>query len=142
MEQYSSKVMDHFAHPHNVGEIENADGVGTVGNPVCGDVMRLYIKVEKDVITDAKFKTFGCGAAIATSSMVTELVKGKTVDEALKISNAAVAEALGGLPKVKMHCSVLAEEALKSALDDYYKKQGKKSPVKLPEGSGHEHEME
>src|SRR5512135_944300 len=121
MEQYSSKVMDHFAHPHNVGEIENADGVGTVGNPVCGDVMRLYIKVENNIISDAKFKTFGCGAAIATSSMVTDLVKGKTIDEALKISNAAVAEALGGLPKVKMHCSVLAEEALKSALDDYYK---------------------
>ncbi len=142
MEQYSSKVMEHFAHPHNVGEIENADGVGTVGNPVCGDVMRLYIKVDKEVITDAKFKTFGCGAAIATSSMVTDLVKGKSLDEALKISNAAVAEALGGLPKVKMHCSVLAEEALKSALDDYYKKQGKPSPVQLPEGSGHEHELE
>lgn len=142
MEQYSSKVMEHFAHPHNVGEIPDADGVGTVGNPVCGDVMRLYIKVEKDVITDAKFKTFGCGAAIATSSMVTDLVKGKTVKEALKVSNAAVAEALGGLPKVKMHCSVLAEEALKSALDDYYKKKGIPSPVKVPSSAGHEHEME
>ena len=142
MEQYSSKVMEHFAHPHNVGEILDADGVGTVGNPVCGDVMRLYIKVDKDIITDAKFKTFGCGAAIATSSMVTDLVKGKTVGEALKISNAAVAEALGGLPNVKMHCSVLAEEALKSALDDYYKKKGVPSPVKIPESSGHEHEME
>jgi nitrogen fixation NifU-like protein len=142
MEQYSSKVMEHFAHPHNVGEIPDADGVGTVGNPVCGDVMRLYIKVDKDVITDAKFKTFGCGAAIATSSMVTDLVKGKTVGEALKVSNAAVAEALGGLPKVKMHCSVLAEEALKSALDDYYKKKGIPSPVELPKSSGHEHEME
>ena len=142
MEQYSSKVMEHFAHPHNVGEIPDADGVGTVGNPVCGDVMRLYIKVDKDVITDAKFKTFGCGAAIATSSMVTDLVKGKTVGEALKISNAAVAEALGGLTKVKMHCSVLAEEALKSALDDYYKKKGVPSPVKIPASSGHEHEME
>ncbi len=142
MEQYSSKVMDHFAHPHNVGEIPDADGVGTVGNPVCGDVMRLYIKVEKDVITDAKFKTFGCGAAIATSSMVTDLVKGKTIQEALSVSNAAVAEALGGLPKVKMHCSVLAEEALKSALDDYYKKKGIPSPVKMPKESGHEHEME
>ncbi|HLE41641.1 MAG TPA: Fe-S cluster assembly scaffold protein NifU [Nitrospirota bacterium] len=142
MEQYSSKVMEHFAHPHNVGEIPDADGVGTVGNPVCGDVMRLYIKVDKDVITDAKFKTFGCGAAIATSSMVTDLVKGKTVGEALKISNAAVAEALGGLPKVKMHCSVLAEEALRSALDDYYKKKGVPSPVKIPASSGHEHEME
>jgi nitrogen fixation NifU-like protein len=142
MEQYSSKVMEHFAHPHNVGEIENADGVGTVGNPVCGDVMRLYIKVENDTITEAKFKTFGCGAAIATSSMVTDLVKGKSVNEALKISNAAVAEALGGLPKVKMHCSVLAEEALKSALDDYYKKKGMPSPVKMPDSSGHEHELE
>jgi nitrogen fixation protein NifU and related proteins len=142
MEQYSSKVMDHFAHPHNVGEIENADGVGTVGNPVCGDVMRLYIKVENDVITEAKFKTFGCGAAIATSSMVTDLVKGKTISEALQVSNAAVAEALGGLPKVKMHCSVLAEEALKSALDDYYKKKGIPSPVKLSADAGHEHEIE
>ncbi len=142
MEQYSSKVMEHFAHPHNVGEIENADGVGTVGNPVCGDVMRLYIKVDNNVISDAKFKTFGCGAAIATSSMVTDLVKGKTLDEALKISNAAVAEALGGLPKVKMHCSVLAEEALKSALDDYYRKKGVPSPVKVPDSHGHEHELE
>src|SRR4030065_300807 len=99
MEQYSSKVMEHFAHPHNVGEIENADGVGTVGNPVCGDVMRLYIKVDKNVITDAKFKTFGCGAAIATSSMVTDLVKGKTVEEALKISNGAVAGGPRGAPE-------------------------------------------
>ena len=142
MEQYSSKVMDHFAHPHNVGEIENADGVGTVGNPVCGDVMRLYIKVENDIITETKLKSFGCGAAIATSSMVTDLVKGKSIKEALAISNAAVAEALGGLPKVKMHCSVLAEEALKSALDDYYKKQGVPSPVKMPAETGHEHESE
>ena len=142
MEQYSSKVMDHFAHPHNVGEIENADGVGTVGNPVCGDVMRLYIKVENDIITEAKFKTFGCGAAIATSSMVTDLVKGKSIKEALQISNAAVAEALGGLPKVKMHCSVLAEEALKSALNDYYKKKGLPSPVTLSADAGHEHEIE
>jgi nitrogen fixation NifU-like protein len=142
MEQYSSKVMDHFAHPHNVGEIENADGVGTVGNPVCGDVMRLYIKVENDIITEAKFKTFGCGAAIATSSMVTDLVKGKSIKEALQISNAAVAEALGGLPKVKMHCSVLAEEALKSALNDYYKKKGLPSPVTMSGDAGHEHEME
>ena len=142
MEQYSSKVMEHFAHPHNVGEIENADGVGTVGNPVCGDVMRLYIKVEKDTITDAKFKTFGCGAAIATSSMVTDLVRGKTIDEALKISNAAVAEALGGLPKVKMHCSVLAEEALKSALNDYYQKKGIPSPVRMPAESDHGHDLE
>jgi len=142
MEQYSTKVMEHFAQPHNVGELPDADGVGTVGNPVCGDVMRLYIKVENDIITEAKFKTFGCGAAIATSSMVTDMVKGKSISEALKISNAAVAEALGGLPKVKMHCSVLAEEALKSALDDYYKKKGIPSPVQMPANAEHEHEME
>lgn len=120
---YSKKVMEHFMHPRNVGEIENADGIGNVGNPVCGDIMRFYIKVDNDIIVDAKFKTFGCGAAISTSSMVTELVKGKTIDEALKVSNRAVAEALGGLPPIKMHCSVLAEEALKSAIDDYLKKK-------------------
>jgi len=116
---YSEKVMDHFRNPRNVGEIDNPDGTGHVGNPVCGDIMELYIKVDDGIITDAKFKTFGCGAAIATSSMVTEIVKGKTIDEALKISNQTVAEALGGLPAIKMHCSVLAEEALRSAIDDY-----------------------
>ena len=120
--RYSEKVMEHFKNPRNVGEIENPDGVGQVGNPVCGDIMELYIRVNEGIITEAKFKTFGCGAAIATSSMVTELVKGKSVEEALKISNRAVAEALGGLPPVKMHCSVLAEEALKSALEDYLSK--------------------
>ena len=120
---YSEKVMDHFRNPRNVGVMENPSGVGKVGNPVCGDVMELFVKVENDIITDAKFRTFGCGAAIATSSMVTELVKGKSLEEALKISNKAVAEALGGLPSIKMHCSVLAEEALKSAIDDYRKKQ-------------------
>jgi nitrogen fixation NifU-like protein len=114
--------MEHFKNPRNVGEIENPDGMGHVGNAVCGDVMELYIRVEDGIIVDAKFKTFGCGAAIATSSMVTELVKGKKVEEALKISNRAVAEALGGLPSIKMHCSVLAEEALKSAIDDYLNK--------------------
>lgn len=119
MEVYNEKVMDHFRNPRNVGEIPDADGVGKAGNPVCGDVMELQIKVDDGVITDAKFKTFGCGAAIATSSMVTELVKNKTLDEALAISNKAVAKALGGLPPVKMHCSVLAEEALKKAIDDY-----------------------
>ena len=117
--QYSRKVMDHFKNPRNVGEIENPDGVGHVGNPVCGDIMELYIKVKDGIIVDAKFKTFGCGAAIATSSIVTELVTGKNIKEALKISNKAVAEALDGLPPVKMHCSVLAEEALKSAIEDY-----------------------
>jgi len=123
--QYSQKVMDHFCNPRNVGEMEDPDGIGHVGNPVCGDIMELYIKVKEPVIVDAKFKTFGCGAAIATSSMVTELVKGKTIEEALEISNRAVAEALDGLPSIKMHCSVLAEEALKSAIDDYLSKSKK-----------------
>jgi nitrogen fixation NifU-like protein len=117
--EYSEKVKEHFRNPRNVGEIENPDGVGKVGNPVCGDIMELYIRVQEGIITDAKFKTFGCGAAIATSSMVTEMIKNKTIEEALKISNHAVAEALGGLPPIKMHCSVLAEEALKNAIDDY-----------------------
>ncbi len=125
MKPYSDKVMDHFFNPRNVGEIENPDGIGKVGNPVCGDVMELYIKVEKDKIIDAKFKTFGCGAAIATSSMVTELVKGKTLQDALKITNKGVVEALGGLPKHKLHCSVLAEKALKLAIEDYFKKENK-----------------
>ncbi|MDD5258911.1 MAG: Fe-S cluster assembly scaffold protein NifU [bacterium] len=138
MSQYSEKVMEHFRNPHNVGEMENPDGVGHVGNPVCGDIMELYIKVKDNIITDAKFKTFGCGAAIATSSMVTDMVKGKTISEALVISNKAVAEALGGLPPVKMHCSVLAEQALKSAIDNYYKKIGKPSPVN-PEDICDEH---
>jgi nitrogen fixation NifU-like protein len=119
---YSEKVMEHFKNPRNVGEIENPDGVGHVGNPVCGDIMELYIKVNDGIIVEAKFKTFGCGAAIATSSMVTEMVKGKSIEEALKISNKTVAEALDGLPPVKMHCSVLAEDALKSAIEDYLKK--------------------
>ena len=120
---YSEKVMDHFKNPRNVGEMENPSGIGKVGNPVCGDMMEIYIKVENERIVDVKFKTFGCGAAIATSSMVTEMVKGKTLDEALQISNKAVADALGGLPPVKMHCSVLAEDALKSAIEDYRAKQ-------------------
>ncbi len=121
---YSEKVMDHFMHPRNMGEIEDASGVGEVGNPACGDVMRLYLKIEDDKIVDAKFKTFGCGAAIASSSMTTELIKGKSIDEALKLSNQAVSEALGGLPPAKQHCSVLAEEALQAALEDYKKKKG------------------
>ena len=122
MEEYSNKVMDHFMNPRNVGEIENADGVGTVGNPVCGDIMKMYLKIENNIIQDAKFKTFGCGAAVATSSMATELIKGKTVDEALDITNRAVAEALDGLPPIKMHCSNLAEQAIKAAIEDYKKK--------------------
>ncbi len=121
---YSEKVMDHFSHPRNVGEIENADGVGEVGNPKCGDVMKMYLKIDGGSITDVKFKTFGCGAAVATSSIATEMIKGKTIDEALKLTNRAVVEALDGLPPVKLHCSVLAEQAVKAALSDYYRKQG------------------
>jgi len=117
--------MDHFSNPRNVGEIEDANGVGTVGNAKCGDIMKMYMKINDDgVIEDIKFKTFGCGAAIATSSMATELIKGKTVDEALKLTNKAVVEALDGLPPVKIHCSVLAEEAIKAALADYYTRKG------------------
>lgn len=119
---YSEKVMDHFMNPRNVGEIESPDGVGEVGNPACGDMMRLYLKIEEGRVRDAKFRTFGCGAAIASSSMLTEMIKGKTVDEARAITNQQVAEALDGLPAVKIHCSVMAEQAVKSALDDYIKK--------------------
>ena len=126
---YSEKVMDHFTHPRNVGEIENADGIGEIGNAKCGDIMKMYLKIDNGIITDAKFKTFGCGAAIATSSMATEMIKGKSIDEALTLTNKAVIEALGGLPAVKVHCSVLAEEAVKAALADYYKKQGIDHPV-------------
>ncbi len=122
---YSEKVMDHFMNPRNMGDIEDADAVGTVGNPACGDVMRLYIKVEDDKVSDAKFKTFGCGAAIATSSMATEMIKGKTVEESLKITNEAVAEALDGLPPNKMHCSVLAQEAIEAAINNYKEKSDK-----------------
>ena len=121
---YTEKVMDHFEHPRNVGEIEHADGVGQVGNPKCGDIMKMYLKIDDGVITDVKFKTFGCGAAIATSSMATDLIKGKTIDEALKLTNKAVVEALEGLPPIKVHCSVLAEQAVKAALSDYYRRQG------------------
>ena len=122
---YTEKVMDHFSNPRNVGEISAADGVGEVGNAKCGDIMRIYLKIEDDVIQDVKFKTFGCGAAIATSSMITEMVKGKTTAEALQISNDAVAEALGGLPPAKMHCSNLAADALQEAIKDYMNKKGK-----------------
>ena len=131
--KYSEKVMDHFTIPRNVGEIENADGVGVVGNAKCGDIMKMYLKIDNDVITDCKFKTFGCGAAIATSSMATELVKGHTVEEALALTNKAVVEALDGLPPVKVHCSVLAEEAVRSAIADYYKRIGRPIDFELPE---------
>ncbi|PIP12200.1 MAG: Fe-S cluster assembly scaffold protein NifU [bacterium (Candidatus Stahlbacteria) CG08_land_8_20_14_0_20_40_26] len=128
---YSEKVMEHFMYPRNVGRIENADGVGRAGNPICGDIMAIYIKVKNDVITDIKFETFGCGAAIATSSMVTELVKGKTIEEALKITNRTVADALDGLPPIKVHCSLLAEDGVKAAITDYKKKQELKNKGKL-----------
>ena len=123
---YSDKVMDHFTNPRNVGELENPDGVGEVGNARCGDIMRIYLKVENDVIVDVKFKTFGCGEPIASSSMATELIKGKTIDEALLITNKAVTQALDGLPPVKLHCSVLAEEAIQKAINDYKEKQKNK----------------
>ena len=121
---YSEKVMDHFRNPRNVGSIENADGVGEVGNAKCGDIMKIYLKIDDGVITDVKFETFGCGSAIATSSMATELIKGKPVDEALALTNQAVVEALDGLPAHKLHCSVLAEEAVRAAIKDYYDKNG------------------
>ena len=127
MALYSEKVMDHFTHPRNVGVIENADGVGEVGNAKCGDIMKIYLKVDNNIISDVKFETFGCGSAIASSSMATEMIKGKSVDDALTLSNKAVAEALDGLPAHKMHCSVLAEEAIKKAVEDYRERiQGEK----------------
>jgi len=124
MALYSEKVMDHFRNPRNVGVIENADGVGEVGNAKCGDIMKIYLKIENDVIVDVKFETFGCGSAIASSSMATEMIKGKPISEALRLTNKAVTEALDGLPAQKIHCSVLAEEAVKSAVKDYYDKNG------------------
>ena len=128
MALYSEKVMDHFRNPRNVGVIEDANGIGEVGNAKCGDIMKMYLKIEDDIIQDVKFETFGCGSAIASSSMATELIKGKPVSEAMQLTNQAVAEALDGLPDYKMHCSVLAEEAILSALDDYYKKHPDKKP--------------
>ena len=140
---YSDKVMDHFEHPRNVGEIEHADGVGQVGNPKCGDIMKMYLKIDGDVITDVKFKTFGCGAAIATSSMATEMVKGKTIEEALKLTNKVVMEALDGLPPVKVHCSLLAEEAIHAALWDYAEKHDIKiEGLEKPKSDIHEGEEE
>jgi nitrogen fixation NifU-like protein len=135
---YTEQVMDHFMNPRNVGEIEDASGVGTVGNAKCGDIMKIFIKVEDNVIVDVKFKTFGCGAAIATSSRATEMVMGKTIDEALQITNKMVTESLGGLPAVKLHCSVLAEEAVKSAIADYYGKIGR--PVDFEIEKAHDEE--
>ena len=131
---YSEKDMDHFTNPRNVGEIDDAQGVGVVGNAKCGDIMKIYLEIdENDIITDCKFKTFGCGAAIATSSMATELIKGKSVKEALALTNSAVVEALDGLPPVKVHCSVLAEEAVRSAIADYYKRVGRPIDFERPE---------
>ncbi len=123
---YSEKVMDHFQHPRNVGKMDDADGVGEVGNAKCGDIMKIYIKVKDDIITDIKFNTFGCGSAIAASSMATEMIKGKPIRQALELTNKAVVEELDGLPPAKIHCSVLAEEAVKAAIDDYYKKKAAK----------------
>ena len=137
---YTKEVMDHFEHPRNVGAIPDADGIGQVGNPKCGDIMKMYIKVKDNVITDVKFKTYGCGSAIATSSIATEMIKGHTIDEALKLSNKAVVEALGGLPAHKIHCSVLAEQSIKAAIADYYTRQGiDPEPIvgKIPECEGH-----
>ncbi len=124
MALYSEKVMDHFMHPRNVGTIEDASGIGTVGNVKCGDIMKIYLKIENDIIVDVKFETFGCGSAIASSSMATEMIKGKSIQDALSLTNKAVCEALDGLPAQKVHCSVLAEEAIKSALKDYYERNG------------------
>lgn len=140
---YTEKVMDHFNNPRNVGEIENADGIGEVGNAKCGDIMRMYLKIDDNRITDVKFKTYGCGSAIASSSMATELIKGKTIDEVLEVTNKAVAEALDGLPPVKMHCSVLAEEAIIAALQDYAKKNNitiKGVTDRILEDHDHEHD--
>ncbi len=133
MALYSEKVMDHFRNPRNVGVLEDANGIGEVGNAKCGDIMKMYLKIENDIIEDVKFETFGCGSAIASSSMATELIKGKPLEEAKKLTNKAVAEALDGLPDYKMHCSVLAEEAIKAALDDYYAKTGR-TPEQDPSG--------
>lgn len=131
MEPYNDKVIEHYSNPRNVGEIPDANGIGEVGNPVCGDIMKMYLKIENGIIKDVKFKTFGCGAAIATSSVSTELIKGKTIDEALKLTNKEVVDELGGLPPVKLHCSVLAEEAIKSAIADYLRKEGKLSEEEI-----------
>ena len=137
MALYSDKVFEHFRNPRNVGIIEDADGIGEVGNTVCGDIMKMYLKIEEDVIKDVKFETFGCGSAIASSSMATELIKGKPIAEAMELTNKAVAEALDGLPDYKMHCSVLAEEAIQAALIDYYRKKGLPLPEGLEKAAAH-----
>ena len=146
MEPYNDKVIEHYSNPRNVGEIEEASGIGEVGNPVCGDIMKMYLKIEDGIIKDVKFKTFGCGSAIASSSMATEMVKGKTIHEALAVTNKAVAEALDGLPPVKMHCSVLAEQAIKAALIDYSKKHNIHIPeldgVVIDDDHDHHHDIE
>ena len=140
--EYSAKVLEHFANPHNVGKIDDADGIGEVGNAKCGDIMKMYIKVKDDVITDVKFNTYGCASAIATSSIATDMIKGKPISEALKLTNKAVVEALDGLPAVKIHCSVLAEEAIKAAVKDYYDKNGIKYDEELfkPDNCHYTHE--
>ncbi|MCI5796981.1 MAG: Fe-S cluster assembly scaffold protein NifU [Ruminococcus sp.] len=140
--EYSAKVLEHFANPHNVGKIDDADGIGEVGNAKCGDIMKIYIKVQDDVITDVKFNTYGCASAIATSSIATDMIKGKPISEALKLTNKAVVEALDGLPAVKVHCSVLAEEAIKAAVKDYYDKNGIKYDEELfkPDNCHYTHE--
>ena len=143
MALYSEKVMDHLMHPRNVGVIEDADGIGEVGNAKCGDIMKIYLKIENDIIVDVKFETFGCGSAIASSSMATEMIKGKSINDAMSLTNQAVTESLDGLPAVKIHCSVLAEEAIKNALKDYYEKNGiPYDPSQFPdcEHCGHCHE--
>lgn len=133
---YSEKVIDHYSNPRNVGEIKDANGIGEVGNPVCGDIMKMYLEIKDNIIVDVKFKTFGCGAAIATSSISTELIKGKTIEEALKLTNKQVVEELGGLPPVKLHCSVLAEEAIKSAIADYFRRESKMTEEEIIEKCG------
>lgn len=140
MALYSDKVMDHFQNPRNVGKMDDADGVGEVGNAKCGDIMKMYLKIDNDIITDVKFKTYGCASAIATSSIATDLIKGQPISEALKLTNKAVVEALDGLPAVKIHCSVLAEQAIKAALADYYKKQGIDPEPIVGKIEDHDHE--
>ena len=136
--EYSQKVMEHFANPHNVGEIEDANGIGEIGNAKCGDIMKMYLKIENEIIVDVKFKTYGCASAIATSSIATDMIKGQPISEVLKLTNSAVVEALDGLPAVKVHCSVLAEEAVKSAIADYYGKIGREVDFEIEKDHGEE----